>query len=340
MNVVPGTRIVGRLLVILGALLIGAAAVDAQSERSPPRIAILLSAEPVTDRCTSDTPQVALPALFEGLRALGYVRDQNVTFECRSSAGRNERLDTLAAELVQRKPAVIVTGGAPAALAAKRATPMIPIVSLYTADPVGIGLVKSLSRPGGNVTGISALAADYAAKALELLKDAVPGVSRVGVIGDDSNPTTAMYRASLEAASKLLSVKLEYGLFHDPGEVEPTLTALRIRGVDAIFVMNQPMTWYLRREIVAAVANSRLPAIYGAPEAVEAGGLLAYATSIPEVFRRGAHVVDRILRGARPADIPVEQPVTFVLAVNLRTAHSLGIKIPKSILLRADRVLE
>lgn len=325
---------------VLCVLAIGAASTVAQIRDSPKRIGILLSAEPVTDRCTSDTPQVALPALFEGLRVLGYVRDQNVVFECRSSGGRNERLDALAADLVQRKPAVIVTGGAPAALAAKRATSTIPIVSLYTADPVGIGLVKSLSRPGGNVTGISALAADYAAKALELLKLAVPRVARVGVIGDDTNPTTAMYRSSLEAAGNQLGIKLEYALLHDRGDLEGALTLLRTRDVDAFFVMNQPMTWHWRREIVAEIADHRLPAIYGAPEAVEAGGLLAYATSIPDVFRRGARIVDLILRGIRPADIPVEQPVTFVFAVNLKTARALGLTIPPSVLLRADRVIE
>ncbi len=325
---------------ILSALAIGSASSHAQTKDSPRRIGILFSAEPLTADCRSDTPQVALPAFIGGLRALGYVRGQHVVFECRSSAGRNERLDALAEELVQRKPAVIVTGGAPAALAAKRATTTIPIVSLYTADPVGIGLVKSLARPGGNVTGISALAADYAAKALELLKVAVPGISRVGVIGDDTNPTTAMYRASLDAAARQLGLELEYGLFHDHAALEPTLAALRARKIHAFFVMNQPMTWQFRREIVAAVGAHALPAMYGAPEAVEAGGLLAYATSIPDVFRRAAQIVDKILRGMRPSDIPVEQPVSFTLAVNLKTARALGVAMPQSVLLRADRVIK
>lgn len=325
-----------RFLVLAAALLY----VPLPTAAQPPKIAILFSGEAITNQCVSDKPAVVLPALFDELRALGYVRERNVIFECRSAAGRDERLDSLARELVRQVPTIIVTGGAPAALAAKRATTTIPIVSLYTADPVGIGLVKSLARPGGNVTGISALAADYAAKALELLKVAVPTVSRVGIIGDDTNPTTAMYRSSLEAAGKLLGIQLEYALFHEPHKLEPALSGLRTRGVGAYFVMNQPLTWALRSDIVAAIAAQRLPAIHGSPEAVEAGGLLAYATSIPDVFRRGAHLVDRILRGAKPADIPIEQPVTFVLAVNLKTAHSLGITIPPSVLLRADRVIE
>ena len=323
---------------LLGAVAFAApVAVEARSHTSPRRIAYLHS------EISCDAPPVAnvgFYAFLEGLRSLGYRERHNVAIECRSAEGKLERLDELAAELVQLKPAVLVAPGTPASLAAKRATGTIPIISLYTADPVELGLVASLARPGGNVTGISALASDYVAKSLELLKDAAPRTSRVGVLGHAANPTYAIYRRELEAAAKVMGVVLDFGSVNALAELETTLSGLRRRGADALLVMHQPFTFVHREHIVERVAGLRLPTMYGSREAVEAGGLMSYAVSIADVFRRGALIVDRVLRGANPADLPIEQPTKFELVLNLKTAKALRLAIPKSLLVRADQVIE
>ena len=235
---------------------------------------------------------------------------------------------------------MIVAGAAPASLAAQRATSSVPIISVYTADPVGLGLVKSLRRPGGNITGLSALAADYIAKSLEILKEAAPRTSRVGVLGHRANPTFEIYRRELDPAGRTLGLTLESGPIDALTDIEPTFQAMRRRGVDAFLVMHQPFTFVHRQHIVNAVAQHPLPTMYGSREAVELGGLISYAASVSDVYRRAASYVDRILKGAKPADLPVEQPTKFELVINLKTARALGIKIPPSILLRADRVIE
>lgn len=334
------TALVALLAVASLDLLAVPRASEAQSQVAQRRIAILASETPVSARCASDRPPVAFRALFEGLDSLGYRDGENVVIECRSGEGRHERLDTVAAELVRLHPAVIIAGGAPASLAAKRASASIPIISVYTADPVRLGLVASLARPGGNVTGISALASDYVAKSLQLLKEAAPQTSRVGVLGQAANPTYAIYREELERAGRVLRVALDFGPIDTVVDVEAALSAMQKRGAAAFLVMNQPLTWEHREHIVNAVARLRLPAMYGSQEAVEVGGLISYAVSIPHVFRRAAWFVDRVLRGAKPADLPVEQPTMFQLAINLRTARSLGLTIPPSLLIRAERVIE
>jgi putative ABC transport system substrate-binding protein len=242
--------------------------------------------------------------------------------------------------LIQLNPAVLVASSAPASLAAKRATSSISIISVYTADPVGLGLVASLARPGANVTGISALASDYAAKSLQLLKDAAPRTSRAGVLGHVANPTYAIYRRQLEPAGRVLGIALDFGPVSAPADVEAALSALQRRGADAFLVMHQPFTFEHREHIVKVVARLRLPAMYGSREAVEARGLMSYAASVADVHRRAATFVDKILKGAKPADLPVEQPTKFELVVNLKTAKALGLKIPESLLLRADEVIE
>jgi putative ABC transport system substrate-binding protein len=319
------------------ALLAAPLAAEAQSQAPLRRIAFLSNETPCD---ASDRPNVGFRAFLEGLHSLGYREGRNVAIECRSAEGKYERLDALAAELVRLNPAVLVASSANASGAAKRATSTIPIISVYAADPVGLGLVASLARPGGNVTGISALASDYTAKWLQLLKEAAPRISRAGVLGHVANPTYAIYRGQLEAAGRVLGIALDFGPASTLANVDTALSALQRRGADAFVVMHQPFTWEHRAHIVKVVARLRLPAIYGSKEAVESGGLISYAASIPDVFRRAARFVDKVLHGAKPADLPVEQPTKFELAINLKTAQALGLTIPPSLLLRADQVIE
>ncbi len=332
-------RVVILAVISLGLLAVPRAA-QGQSQVPLPRIAVLAGDTPLSPTCTSNRPNVAIRAFLEGLYSLGYRDGQNVVIECRSAEGKYERLDALAAELVQRNPAVLVAASAPASLAAKRATSTIPIISVYTADPVGLGLVASLARPGANVTGLSALASDYVAKSLQLLEEAASRTSRVGVLGHAANPTYAIYRRELESAGRALGIGLDFGPVYALADVKAELSVMRRRGADAFLVMHQPFTFEHREHIVKVVARLRLPAMYGSREAVELGGLISYAVSVADVFRRAAFFVDRILHGVKPADLPVEQPTSFELAINLKTARSLGLTIPPSLLLRAERVIE
>ena len=269
-------------------LLVTPSASQARSQVSLRRIAYLASEGAVSHTCTFDPPSVGFVAFLEGLHSLGYRDGQNVAIECRAAESQYERLDALAAELVQRNPAVIVAAAAPASLVAKRATSTIPIISVYTADPVGLGLVASLARPGGNVTGLSALASDYVAKSLQLLKQAAPRISRVGVLGHGANPTYAIYRRELEPAGRALGLALEFGPVSALTDIEVALSAMQRRGADAFLVMHQPFTFAHREHIVSAVARRRLPAMYGSREAVELGGFISYAVSVSDVFRRAA----------------------------------------------------
>lgn len=329
------------LLVVLSLSLFAVPRVsEAQSQVSLRRIAYLASDGALSHTCAFDSRSVGLRAFLEGLRSFGYREGQHFTIECRSAEGKYERLDALAAELVQRNPAVIVAAAAPASLAAKRATSSIPIISVYTADPVGLGLVASLARPGANVTGLSALASDYVAKSLQLLKQTVPRISRVGVLGHGVNPTYAIYRRELESAGRALGIVLDFGQVNALADIEATLSAMQRRGADGFLVMHQPFTFEHRQDIVNILTRYRLPAIYGSQEAVELGGLMSYAVSVSDVFRRAAYFVDRIFHGDKPADLPVEQPTRFQLAINLRTAKALGLTVPPSLLLLADRVIE
>ncbi len=329
-----------QFLIAAGAPFASPLAAQGQSPIARQRIAYLSGDSPLSNACVSDPPDRSLDALLEGLRVLGYVGEQSVALECRSAQSKYDRLDALAKELVQTKPAVIVAAAAPASLAAKRATSSIPIVSVYTADPVGLGLVKSLHQPNGNVTGLSALAADYVAKSLELLRGAAPRTSRVGVVGHRVNPTFDIYRRELEPAGRALRLALEFGAIDTLTDVGATFQALRSRGVDAFLVMHQPFTFVHREHIVNAAMKHQLPTMYGAREAVELGGLISYAASVPDVFRRAATYVDKILKGAMPASLPVEQPIKFELVINLKTAKALGLTIPQSVLVMADEVIQ
>lgn len=325
---------------LAGGLVAAPLVAQAQPVGKVYRIAFLANDALLSTMCIPEPTDVSFRSLRDGLRELGHREGVQITFDCRSAEGNYDRLRELARELVRANPHVIVASAAPASLAAKAATGSLPIVSVYTADPVSLGLVASLAHPGGNVTGISALASDYVAKSLQLLKEATPRTSRVGVLGHGANPTFGIYRRELAPAGTTLGLRLEFREMANVADIDSDVAALANRGVTSVLVMHQPLTFTNRAQIVEALGKRRLPAMFGSREAVEAGGLIAYAVNVGDVFRRSAVYVDKILKGARPADLPVEQPTKFELAINLKTAKALGLTMPRSLLLRADHIIE
>ena len=279
-------------------------------------------------------------AFRQGLRELGYFEGQNVSVEYRWADFKPDRASTLAAELVRLNVNVIVsTGGPIPATAAKRATKTIPIV--FTAgDPVGSGLIARLDRPGGNLTGVSLLTVELNTKRLELLKEAVPTVSRVAVLANPANPVTAGALKDLEGAARALRVKLHVLEVRERHGIDDAFAAIARQRAGALLVVSDPMFQTQRERIVDLAAKHRLPGIFELREFAEAGGLLSYDTNVADMYRRLATYVDKILKGAKPGDLPVEQPTKFELVINLKTAKALGLAIPPSILSRADRLIE
>jgi putative ABC transport system substrate-binding protein len=329
----------------LGTLASGLLAVPVAANAQPAgkvqhRIAFLANDAPLSTMCVPDPSDVGFRGLRDGLRELGYVEGVQITIDCRSAEGDYNRLPGLARELIQANPDVIVASASPASLAVKAATGTLPIVSVYAADPVELGLVASLARPGGNVTGVSALAADYVAKSLQLLKDMAPRATRIGVLGHGANRTFGIYRRELETAERTLGLRLAFRQMVKAEDIDSDVAVLTNAGVSAVLVMHQPFTFNNRGPLVRALGKRRLPAMFGSREAVEAGGLVSYAVSVSEVYRRSAMYVDKILKGANPADLPIEQPTKFELVINLKTAKALGLTIPPSLLQRADQVIE
>jgi len=329
-------RLIGLAVILILSLTLATLAVGAQSAGKVWRIGIL-SNVPLTD------PEGARlwGAFIQGLRDLGYVEGQNITIEHRSSEGKFERLPDLAAELVRLKVDVIVTPALHNALAAKQATRTIPIVMASSGDPVGSGLVASLARPGGNVTGLSALGFEIVGKQLELLKEIVPRVSRVAVLG---NPTSQevypLWLGQVKVAARSLGVQLQILEARGPDDFEKAFAAMTRERAGALFVLGDGMFLLHRTRIAELAAKHRLPAMYPVRGFVDAGGLIVYGPSPRDNFRRAATYVDRILKGAKPADLPVEQPTKFELVINLKTATALGLTIPQSLLIRADQVIE
>jgi ABC-type uncharacterized transport system substrate-binding protein len=276
-----------------------------------------------------------------GLRDLGYVEGQNVVIVYRSAEGKFDQLPDLAAELVCQNVDVIVSRVTQASLAVKSTTRTTPIVMLGVADPVGAGLVNSLSRPGGNITGTSGVATAVVGKALQLLLEAVPGVSRVAVLWNPANSVfqTQMVRET-EAAGRTLRVKLQLVEARSSGELDAAFAAMTRQSPGALFILGDPVFTLHRARIVELAAKARVPAMYGIREAAEAGGLMSYGPDYAELGKRTAAFVDRILKGAKPAELPVEQPTKFELVINLKTANALGLTIPPSVLARADEVIQ
>ena len=283
-------------------------------------------------------------AFLQGLRDLGYVEGRNVVIEHRSAEGKLvERLPALAAELVALKVDVILAGATPAALAAKQATRTLPIVFAAAGDPVGSGLVTSLARPGGNVTGSSLLAPELVGKCLEQLKQAVPGVSRVAVLWQPGAFPERLEQDILkgaEVAARALGVRPQFVEAREPADFDRAFSDMTRARAGALTVLASTMLTNERRRLVDLAAKNRLPAVYPWREAVDAGGLMSYGANIPDLFRRAATYVDKIFRGAKPGDLPIEQPTKFELVINLKTAKALGLTIPPSLLSRADEIIQ
>jgi len=279
-------------------------------------------------------------AFRQGLRDLGYIEGQNIGIDYRYAEEKIERQSALAAELVSLKVDVILTPGATATRSAKGATNTIPIVMAQDPDPVGNGFVASLARPGGNITGLSSLVAELGGKRLELLKEVVPRLSRVAVLGTSTNPANVQQLRQTELAAKAIGVRLQFLDVRGPKDIETAFREARKERADAVLLLGGPFFIPQRTKIAELAIKSRLPAIYSRSELVEAGGLMTYGASIPDLYRRAAVYVDKILKGAKPADLPVEQPTKFELVINLKTAKALGLRIPPSIFARATRVIE
>jgi putative ABC transport system substrate-binding protein len=279
-------------------------------------------------------------AFVERLRQLGWIEDRTIAIEYRWTEGHSERVAELAAEFVRQKVDVIVTNGS-SVTAIKRVTSGIPIVFAVAADPVGGGLVASLARPGGNITGLSVEASDLATKKLELLREIVPRLRRLAIMGNVGNPEAMLEMGDVEAAARTLGLELAPLEIRRPEDIAPAFEALKAQAeAEALYVVQDALVTANRTAIITLALGARLPTIFASRDHVQAGALMSYGPNFSEMFRRAAEYVDKILRGTKPGDIPVEQPTKFNLAINLTTAKALGITIPASLLARADEVIE
>ena len=278
-------------------------------------------------------------ALLQRLRELGWSEGGNLTIEYRWGEGRTERFSEIAAEFVQRKVTIILTHNTPPTLAAKQATSSIPIVFATAGDPIGAGIVASLARPGGNITGLSSQTPDAAGKKLELFRQVVPGLHRLATLADVDNPYVALDLRQIKESASTLGIEVATFEIRRSEELESAFDALKQR-VDALYVLPVPLLFANRRRISALALSARLPTLHGVREYVEAGGLMSYGPNWPHMWRRAADLVDKILRGAKPGDIPVEQPTEFDLVINLTTAKALGLPIPEKLLALANEVIE
>ena len=318
------------------ALLTAPLAADAQQTGKVYRLGVIANAPPTTPELSRNWE-----AFRRALSERGWVEGQSFVAEYRWAEGRLERFPSLAAELVSLKVDLIVAGSPVAARAAKQATSTIPIVMVYVFDPVGVGIVTSLARPGGNVTGVAFGAGpEIVGKYLELLREAVPKASRVAVLMNPDSPSSPVLLRETQAAAQALAVTLQLLEVRKADDLEGPFAAMTRERDGALLVLPHPFIFAHARRIVDLAARSRLPAMYPFSEFVAAGGLMAYAANAPDMFRRAAYFVDKILKGAKPTDLPIEQPTKFDLVINLKTAKALGLTIPSLLLARADEVVE
>jgi ABC-type uncharacterized transport system substrate-binding protein len=320
------------ILVAVAVLAVGVIA-EAQQPKKVPLIGFLGGPSLVSIKPLADT-------FRQGLRELGYVEGQSLAIEWRSAEGVNERLPNLVAELVKLKVDVILTRGTPATQAAKNATQTIPIVMTGGSDPLGTGLVTSLAHPAGNVTGLTDVYSDLGGKQLELLKEASSKVSRVVVLWDPANPGNTTWLGGMKVAAGALNLTLRPVEVHGPNDLEPAFSAIKREPAHALSVLSNAVTTTYRTWIVDLAGKSRLPAMYPDRESVEAGGLMSYAANLSDMYRRAATYVDKILKGSKPADLPVEQPTKFEFIINLKAAKQIGLTIPPNVLARADKVIK
>src|SRR5262245_8689153 len=320
-------------ITLLGSATVGwPLAARAQQPGKLPTIGLLVAGTP-----SSHGPWVA--SFVQRLRELGWIEGRTIAIEYRWAEGRNERFAEIAAEFVRRKVDVIVTSATAAVVAAMQATSVIPIVFAATGDPVGTGLVASLARPGGNATGLSIQQTDLAAKRLELLREVVPRLRRLAILANVGGPSVVLDMREVEAAARTLGLEVITAEIQRGEDIVPAFEALNGRA-DALYVCIDPLVGTHRIRINTLALAARLPTMHGSREFVEAAGLMSYGANIPDLFRRAAGHVDKVLRGTKPADIPVEQPTKFDLAINLTTAKALGLEVPPTLLARADEVIE
>jgi putative tryptophan/tyrosine transport system substrate-binding protein len=324
---------VGLLITCALGLLVAPLVIEAQPASKGHRIGFLWNASP-------SLTHHLLAAFRHGLYERGYVEGEHFTIESRYAEGNPELLPGLAAELVGLQVEVIVTSGSQAIEAVKQATSTIPVVMAVSGDPVETSFVTSLARPGGNLTGLSLVAPELSGKRLELLKETVPEIAHVAVLANSANPLTAAQLRETQRAAQALKVQLHVVEVRGPHELDHAFSALRSLHADALIMLLDPMFISQRTRMVELTTTSQLPAMYGFREDAEAGALMAYGPNFPDMFRRAATYVDKILKGAKPADLPVEQPTKYELVLNLRTARALGLTFPPHLLVLADQVIQ
>ena len=317
------------LVLVLGCVRMAAA----QQPTKIPRIAFLGTA-------SASVVATRVEAFREGLRELGYVEGKNIVMEYRFGEGKSNEVTTLAVELARSKVDVIVTAGSAGTRSAKEATVTIPIVMGNEGDPVASGFVASLARPGGNITGMSNLSPEISGKQLEILKDIVPKLSRVATLGNLTTPGNAQALKEIELASRVLGVQVQYLEVKGSADFEVAFCSASKGCADAVIALPNPVATFDRKQVVKLAVKSRVPAIYHSIEFVEDGGLMTYSANITDLFRRAATYVDKILKGAKPADLPVEQPKKFEFIINLKAAKQIGLTIPPNVLARADKVIK
>lgn len=320
---------------LAAAVLLLAGSVAAEAQQAVYRVGFVSPLPPVPE-------PIQLRAFRQGLRELGYVQGTNLIIETRFAEGRNERLPELIAEVVRLKVDVLLVGSTPAAVAAKRATTTVPIVFAGVMDPVGSGIVATLARPGSNITGatVGVGGEDFTGKCFELLREAAPGTSHVAVLLNPAYPLSTQVRREVQAVGRALNMKFDVHEAANLKDLESVFTAIAASRARGIFVAPDPFLTDSSRRIAEFAAERRLPAIHFSRRFADAGGLMSYGASLENSYRRAATHVDKILKGAKPSDLPVEQPTRFELVINLKTAQAMGLKIPQSVLLRADHTIE
>ena len=331
---VRGLGTVGIIFILALGILLVPLGSESEQPTKVPRIGFLDGGWP--------TPEFLhlLEAFRQGLRLFGYSEGQNIVIEHRWAEGRYDRLPGLVAELVDLKVDIIVAGIAQAARASKQATTRIPIVMVSAVDPVGFGLVNSLARPGGNITGLSNLSPELTAKHLELLKETVPGVSRVAILWNAANPIEIRLWRARQAAARALGLTLLPVEVRSPDDFASAFSAMTRERPGALHVHADPLILGHRRQVVEFATKNRLPIVSDVREFTDAGGLISYGVHLPDMYRRAASFVDKILKGTKPSDLPVEQPTRFEVVINLKTAKALGLTIPQSVLIRADHFIQ
>ena len=324
------------LMVLLTLSMLGVPldATAQQPSRTVPRIGVFFGGSLASEAAS-------IEAFQQGLHALGYVDGQSIVIEYRYGEGKTKRFPALVTELIRRHVAVLVVGGATAARAAKQVTTKIPVVMVNVTDPVAIGLVPSLARPGGNLTGVSNMSPELGVKRLELLKELVPQLTRVAILGDPSSPSHPPQWRDMQSAARSFGVQVRSWEVREPQpNFASTFAAIITSRADALITLSQPLLDVYADQIVAFTVTQRLPAIFNRRKFMEAGGLMSYGANVADLFRRAAGFVDRILQGARPAELPVEQPVKFDLVINLKTAKAMGLTISPTLLFQATEVVE